>query len=637
MKPDLIEQALKLKDQIAYHDELFYIKNESEISDSEYDLLKVSLRDLLENNAELEKELEELSPSKGVVLFEQRSELRLVPHHRPFISLNRTYNFLQYDFYKKLFEDSYIELKLDGLAIELIYHFGVLKHVLTKGSQDKGEEINHNSRLFKSLPQMLKDTLTIPVFDIRCEAHLSFDDIAQLKDNGVKITKQRNQVSGWLRRNEPCNQAKGMITLSAYEASPELTKALGFDTAKQVREWLAQSGFAVPPLVTEKELLTQARNKEFPFDGYVLKANKLSYHDKVNETNKAPMSSLAFKYNTLFGDTVVLGLKWNVNKGQIVPRLHYGQVNIDDSCCEHANLFNAGNVKRLKLCLGDEVRIVMGGDCVPHFSSLIKSNGGSLLRVPTECPSCNGPVSMIGPSLVCNNTEGCTQVLLTTVLKAIGKEGLDIANVGQVVAEEWVGGGLVKKPLDIFHLEHDMIPTPLYNAIQQARKTTLSKFIYILDIPEFGLANSIKLSRQCNTVENFIAFLKKEFVLPEKLSPAKELSYQRCAANKEFIRYVERLALALEVRPDIFNKEFPTVVLTGGFEGSRTAMVGLLLKHEVEVVMRVTKSIKAVLVGNRENDIETASMMTAKKLGIPMIFVNRDTELSEIVKKVKAL
>jgi len=427
------------------------------------------------------------------------------------------------------------------------------------------------------------------------------------------------------------------LTLSAYETSPSLTKALNITTGLGMRDWLKKVGFDIPALLTEKELLKQTRNMVCPFDGYLLKANQLSYRDKVDNLNKPPVSSIAFKYNTLFGDTNVIGVIWSVNKEQIVPRLNYAVVNIDGSECSHANLFNAGNVLRLNLRVGSQIRVVMGGDCVPHLHDVLEEGDGEIIKLPTECPCCKGNVSRIGPSLVCNNPEGCTDQLLTTLKQAVSKEGLNIKGLGPNTLKDWIGSGYIKTPLDLFHLESSQIESRHYSAIQNARRITLSKFIYILNMSEFGVTNSIKLSQQCNTLENFIGFLNKTFVLKEPLNKPQELSYLRLTSDKKFVRYVERLAMALEVRPDAFIKGLPTVVITGGFEGSRSVMSELLLISGVEVVPRVTKTTTCVLVGSRENDIETASMQTAKRLGVPIILITHDTELNEVIKKVKAL
>jgi len=639
METPLIEKALKLQEQVDYHDHLFFVLNESEISDSEYDLLKLELVSLLEDNPDLVKELEALQDNnRAVSIFEQKNPLKLVDHPRPFISLRRTYDFNQYSFYKKVYKESYIEVKLDGLAIELVYHYGRLVHVLTKGTHTKGEDVSHNSKLFKSLPQELNEFKDLPVADIRCEAHLTFYDIEDMKANGVKIEKQRNQVSGWIRSAEPTRHAKGRITLSAYEISPNASDALKFTTGKQVRNWLQEKGFDVPELVTEKDLLSQTRNKNAPFDGWVVKANQLNYHARVDSNQeKAPFSSIAFKYNTLFGDTTAHDVTWSVNKNQIVPKLTYEEINIDGSKCTQANLFNAGNFLRLKLGHGDKVRIVMSGDCVPHLHAVIEASTDPRFSLPTECPCCKGPVSRIGPSLVCNDTEGCTDKLLSTLKRACGKEGLDIQGLGPNTLEEWIGQGLIKRPLDLFGLSSTEIPARHYNAIQAARKMTLGQFIYVLNMSEFGKIESTKLSYKLGSVENFLSFIKDPERVKEGLSPAKALSLLKHASNKEEMRYIERFAAAATIRPDTQRPELVRVVLTGVFDSPRNVIAELLLKSGVEVVPRVTKLVKCVIVGSTVDDTETNSMKEARKLGVPMLFVNRDTEFNQIVKEIKTL
>lgn len=633
----LIDQALNLFNQIKYHDELFFIKNESEISDSEYDLLKAQLASLLQDNVSLQKELEELTrgDEKGVSLFETKTLLTVVDHHRPFISLRRTYDFNQVEFYERLFKDYYIETKLDGLAIELIYRYGKLDKVLTKGTHTKGEDVTHNKRLFKSLPELIPECRDIPVFDIRCEAHLTFDDIAALKERGVKIKKQRNQVSGWIRSKEPTRTAHGMITLSAYEASSELIKLLKFKTATDVRNWLASKEFSIPDLVSKKDMLNHVRNKTAPFDGYIMKANDFTYHERVDRPNEAPVSCIAFKYNTLFGESEAIQVIWSVNKSQIVPRLAYKQTIIDDSVCTFANLFNAGNFIRMKLGEGDKIRIVMGGDCVPHLSAVIERSDNPRFTMPSQCPCCKGPVSKIGPTLVCNNTEGCADQLLTALNKAVGAEGFDIKGIGPNTLEDWVGQGWIKTPRDLFHLEQSQIANRHYDAIQNARRITLSRFIYSLCIDEIGIGVANKISEKVVTIEGFLEFIKKPDEVKELLTPARALALLTAVNDKKTSRYIESFAAALSIRPDVNKSNLIPIVITGTFDTPRNVMCELLLKSGIEVVIRVTKSTKCVLVGTRQFDTETASMATAKKLGIPMIMVSNDTSYNDIVKEIK--
>lgn len=633
----LLDKALQLKNQIEYHDDLFFNQNTSEISDSQYDLLKLQLQGLLQDNSELSNALNEISESEGVGVYQIRSELVLVKHHRPFPSLRRTYDFNQFDFYKKLFDHNwYIETKLDGLAIELIYQYGKLKHIVTKGTEEQGENITHNIKMFKYVPDTLPDCLDIPQFDIRCEAHLTYDDIEELKTR-LTITKQRNQVSGWLRSQDPTRQARKMITLSAYDVSPEVIDHLGFETGIAIRNWLEGHGFSIPRKLTEKELKEHARNLHEPFDGYILKANLISTRNRLESGTGAPAWAMAFKYNTLFGDTEVVNITWQTNKYQIVPRLEYKEVNIDGSKCRFANLFNAGNVKRLKLAVGDKIRIVMGGDSVPHLSEVISKSDNDYFRVPSHCPCCGGPASKIGPSLVCNNTEGCVDILMTTLKRAVSKEGLNIEGIGPNTLETWVGKGFVKRPIDIYRLDLSQITQREYDLIQNSRKVKLSQFIYALNIDEIGITTAIDISFKVNNIEQFLVFLKDHEQIKAFLPSAKALSLLNVLSDEDNLHHVEVLANALIIRPDTKHTGLIPVAITGAFDSSRSILVELLLKSGVEVVPRIHKGVKCVLVGGRTENQETNTMKVAKKLNIPIIMVTRDTEFSKIVKEIQAL
>ena len=627
----LFEELLELKEKIDYHNDLFFNANTSEISDSEFDLLKLRYDTIIENNPDLEEKINGLEPGDETVIYERRSDLKVIKHNRPFTSPRRTYDFTTYENVKKRIGGGiYIETKLDGIGIELIYKKGKLCNIVTKGSITEGEDINHNIALFKSIPKEINALKDVPITDIRIEAYLEFDDIKDIQERtSTIIQKPRNQLSGWLRSDHPNKVAKDHVNIAAYDMDERTRTALGIETGKQLRKWFTDNKFGIPDLVLEKDFFNQVKSKKAPSDGFMVKANKFSIRKELYSTDEGV---LAFKFNTLFGISNIKDIVWKTNKSEITPTLVYEEVLIDGSSCSKANGFNAGKVKELNLGIGDKIRIVMAGDIVPHLDEIIFRTDSERFKIPTECPCCHGPVSLIGPTLVCNDRSDCGGYVVGLLKRAVSAEGLNLKGIGEETIREWVGEGLIKTPSDLYKLTNEDIGMRYYAIINDGRKQTLSSFIYALGIEEIGIGTCEDISHHCVNIEGFFDFVKSPDKIKKFLSPSKAMYFLQAFDSKSKIHQAECFAAALTIRPDTFSKGYPKVVLTGTFSLHRNAFAELLMRSNIEVVVRVTKEVKCVIVGWRPE--ETNAMKVAKKLGIPVYEFNDAVDINEIVRKI---
>lgn len=632
---ELVAEALALMEKISYHNNLFFEENRSEISDSEYELLEEQYKDLLRDNPGLEEYLNQPEVNKGITIYESKSELTKVPHHRPFGSLHRTYDFTSYADYVKLCDGSaYIETKLDGLAIELIYEYGALVALVTKGGIAEGEDVTHMLPLFKHIPPRIMALNDVPRFDVRAEAHLTFDDIEALREKKVKLEKQRNQVSGWIRSLEPLKAAYGYLTLSAYDMSMNAVKVLKIDTGLELRDFLKSVGFTVPDLVSEVDFKAKKRNELAPFDGWIVKATKLSTRERLGERSSAPLWCKAFKFNTLFGETEVVDISWAVYRSSIPPTLVYQEVNIDGSKCTRCSLFDAANVKRLNIGPGDKIRIVMGGDIVPQFDEIISRSDKPRFIPPTECPCCGHPTVIIGVSLTCTNTIGCESKIVNTLVKAVDKPGLDIKGIGRAFVEEHVGNGNLKSVADLYKLTPDQVTPREYQAIQKSRTIALSKFLYTLDIPEVGVTTAFDISHSTlGHPEKIVDVLKDTDAMIKLVGPATAYHIAKYMSDVDNVRYLERYMMCFTIEADWIFASIKQIVITGTFAIPRDKLKQLLMKESIEVVDRVTKNTKCVLEG--ESDRESSSIKAAKKLKIPVVSLEKDVSLAELLRRIK--
>lgn len=484
-----MESLKKLSQKIKKAKEAYY-NSQPIISDEEYDALIDELRQKDPTNPLL-SEIGEKPP--------EDSRLKKVKHTIPMGSLNKvneTEEFErwagkhQVEYEKKLLFS--LQMKLDGISVEIVYKGGVLVQAITRGDGIEGEDITHNVQLMR-IPKRLT---TDEDLNLRGEILLSKGDFKRYFSEGG-YANPRNTVAGLSRRKDPDPRVKYMDILFFDVAGKE------FESEKEKMEFLsrrlklATSEYKRCGIDNAKQWYDYyVENREtFPFemDGLVLKIDDIEFQESLGVQSNRPKGQIAWKFASEMRETEVIDVKWEVGRtGRITPVAHLKPVGIGGVEIRKATLHNASNVKRLGIVSGTVVLVKRAGDVIPQIHDSVSLGGEP--KVPDKCPVCNEPTSFEGEYLLCN-WEHCPARTIGDIEKWI--KVLEIEEAGTEFVRD-VLGELVSDPADLYMLTvEDLCALPGYKKrkstkiiknIQAKKEIPLARFLSALNIPNVSIS-----------------------------------------------------------------------------------------------------------------------------------------------------
>ncbi len=480
----------------------YYVKNNSNMSDFEYDKLYDELVSL-ENETGL---IFAQSPTQKVG-YEVLSDLKKIKHNTKVLSLDKTKEPSKLQSFLGE-QEGVLSLKLDGLTIVLIYENGQLKTAITRGNGKVGEDVTHNAKVFKNIPKKIsfKGNLTI-----RGEAVISYSDFAIINETlEEKYKNPRNLASGTVRQLNSEIAAKRKVMFFAFE----LVNSDVLDNLKSNRlQWLCELGFDVVDIkIVNKETVCQCVEQfkeeviksNFGSDGLVLTYNDISYSNSLGVTQKFPKDSIAFKWEDETTETTLIDVLWNTSRtGLVNPIAVFEPVEIEGSVVNRASVHNVSIFEKLCLGKGDIIKVYKANMIIPQIAeNLTKSN---TLKVPCECTVCKEKVEIISKNevkmLFCIN-KNCKAQLIKSVSHYVSLDAMNIEGLSEATIEKFVENGFIENYTDIYFLERyekeikalpgfgDLSYNNLVAAIEKSKNVSLPSFIYALGINNVGIKNA---------------------------------------------------------------------------------------------------------------------------------------------------
>ena len=490
-----------------------YEQEDKEImSNYEYDRLYDEL-------LELEKELgTTLAASPTVnVGYEVLSELPKERHERPMLSLDKTKEVERLrEFLGN--QKAMISWKLDGLTIVLTYRNGSLEKAVTRGNGEVGEVVTNNARVFRNIP------LAIPYqgeLVLRGEAVISYKDFEKINeeigDADAKYKNPRNLCSGSVRQLNNEITAKRNVRFYAFT----LVQADGVDFKNSrlyQMQWLKSQGFDVVenhPVTAEtvdEEVAWFAEHigeNEVPSDGLVLVYDDIAYGQSLGTTAKFPRDSFAFKWADEIRETTLTGIEWSPSRtGLINPVAIFEPVELEGTTVSRASVHNISIMEDLELGIGDRITVYKANMIIPQIAENLTRSG--VKNIPEKCPVCGGPTRIAmeneTKTLFCTNPK-CQAKHVKSFTLFVSRDAMNIEGLSEATLEKFIMNGYVKDFTDLFHLDRyeeeikqmdgfgEKSFVNLQNSIQNARKTTLSRLVYSLGIPNVGSANAKVICR----------------------------------------------------------------------------------------------------------------------------------------------
>ncbi|MGD9076323.1 MAG: NAD-dependent DNA ligase LigA, partial [Desulfobacteraceae bacterium] len=522
---EIIKELNDLREKIRYHNHRYYVLDDPEISDAEYDRIFQRL-------LELERHYPELvpadSPSQRVGA-EPLDAFTQVTHRQPMLSLENVFDeqdIRDFDARLKRFlgEDPHLEYtvepKIDGVAVELIYEGGVLTIASTRGDGYVGEDITANIKTILSVPLTLfpiTEKVTIPeLLEVRGEVYMevkAFEELnAKRLAQGLAVfANPRNAAAGSLRQLDPRITVKRPLDMFCYGIG-EL-RGQTFETQVELMIALQMLGLRVNrPHIRAcqslKEVISychqlEEKRSQFPYeiDGAVIKVNQLDLQARLGQKSRSPRWAVAYKFKPTQETTRIIKIDVQVGRtGALTPVAHLEPVAVGGVTVTRATLHNQEEIEKKDIREMDTVIVQRAGDVIPEVvKPIIAKRTGIEKRyiMPTRCPVCGAQVLRKEGEVVlrCPNPE-CPAQVKASLKHFISKGGMDIDGLGDKIVTQLIERGMVKEPADLYELDFenllqldkiaDKSAHNLLRAIEKSKKATLSKFIYALGIRHVG-------------------------------------------------------------------------------------------------------------------------------------------------------
>lgn len=542
----------RLRTELRRHDHLYYVLATPEVSDLEYDRLLKQLEELEAANPDL---ITPDSPTRRVG-GEPIAGFETVAHRVPMLSIENTYNEAELREFdervkKALGDEPYeyvAELKIDGVAVTLVYENGVFVQGATRGNGVEGDDITSNLRTIKDVPLRLSGTDHPKLIEIRGEVYMGNADFAhfnsKLKAAGQKvIANPRNGTAGSLKLLDPRLCAERPLRffahgIGAYEGPP---LASHWEYLAKVREWGVRStpnaalfDQVDAALAFCNEWTERSHELDFEVDGMVLKVNRYDQREKLGRTSKSPRWVIAYKIEKYEATTKLNTITVQVGKtGQLTPVAELEPVELAGTVVARASLHNIDEVERLGVRLGDTVIVEKAGKIIPHIVRVeehLRTGKEIPWTFPTHCPACNSEVvrDADGVYIRCLNPS-CSAQLARRLIGFAQRSAMDIEGLGDKLVEQLVAEKLVTGFADLYRLTPEKLLTlermgkksaqNLVAGIEASKTRDLSKLLAGLAIHHVGGRVSEILAKHFGTMEKLAAATEEELTKVPEIGP----------------------------------------------------------------------------------------------------------------------
>lgn len=528
-RPEAARRILKLRQEINHHRYLYHVLDKQEISDAAQDSLKNEL-------AELERQYPDLitpdSPTQrvgGAPL----PKFKSVPHRTRMLSLTDAFNIADLKKWETRNQkiipgryDYFAELKIDGVAVALVYQNNQLVQALTRGDGQVGEGVTHNIRTIEAIPLSLRQKINGRL-EVRGEVYMLKKDFEKVnrqrvKEGKARFANPRNFTAGSIRQLDPTMAAGRPLRFFAWEITGGAAPA----TRQAEYEALQKLGFPVPPAARLCKNLAaiegylkheETRVRSYPFlvDGVVIKVNDLKLSDRLGIVGKAPRGAIAYKFAAEEAATVVENIVVQIGRtGALTPVAHLKPVSVAGTTVSRATLHNAAEVARKDIRIGDTVVIHKAGDIIPEVvKSLprLRPKSAQPFTMPRRCPICRSTTQGDDQGIIirCTNKD-CFSQQRERIIHAISRPAFDIEGLGDKIVEQLMQANLIETPPDLWELTPgDLLGLPgfadvsaqkLIATIQSRKKLPLHRFLVALSIPHVGLVTAQDIARRFGTL-----------------------------------------------------------------------------------------------------------------------------------------
>ncbi|MHB8464912.1 MAG: NAD-dependent DNA ligase LigA [Acidimicrobiales bacterium] len=652
----------RLRREIADHNRRYHQLDDPAISDADYDDLVRELRALEEAHPEL---ISSDSPTQmvGAAPAAQFSE---VAHRVPMQSLDNAFTEEELDAWAKrltrlvgdVSEVGLVcELKIDGVAMSLLYENGRLVRGATRGDGKHGEDLTGNVRTIEAIPDhLILDALDGPaptLLEVRGEVYMPLSSFADLNGRQEeaelrRFANPRNAAAGSLRQKDPRVTASRDLSFFCYQVG-EIEGGPRFVTHTDSLEFLRSAGFPVNPEIRAVRGVSRAlqycngwlqhrHDLDYEIDGTVIKVDDLAMRGELGSTSKAPRWAIAYKYPPEERTTILRDIEVSIGRtGKATPFARFDPVFVGGSTIRVATLHNQDQVKAKNVRPGDTIWVRKAGDVIPEVVGPVLSSRPRGLKewvFPATCPVCRAPlVRLEGESdTFCTNAE-CPAQRQGRIEHFASRGAMDIEGLGENTVGQFIALGLLSDIADIYDLDYskvreiegwgDVSVANLEAAIDTSRSRPLANLLVGLNVRHLGGTGSQVLARATGSLDRIIESSAEELAAVEGIGPtiaSSVAAFFGQPANREIIERLRAAGLnftgpAASDRPQVLAGR--SIVVTGTLEGwSREAAEEAIKARGGKSPGTVSKKTDAVVVGAEPG---AAKLAKAQELGVPIV------------------
>ena len=604
---DAATRADELRRRLEYHGHRYYVLDDPEISDPEYDALLNELRDIEAEHPELRSPD---SPTQRVGA-QPLDKFEEVPHLQPMLSLANARNEEELAAWvvrsERYLARQGVEMgdvrfvtepKIDGLAISLVYEDGVLVRGATRGNGEVGEDVTQNLRTIGAIPLRVEDAP--PLLEVRGEIYLPLAAFARLNEQRAEageptFMNPRNSAAGSIRQLDPALAASRPLSMWTYGIGS--VEGLEFDTHHEWLDWLRDRGFRVNPDVEVHDTVDEVvaacnawqerRDRlDFEIDGVVVKVDELGLQRQLGVVGREPRGAIAWKFPPTTATTTLKQVAWNVGRtGHMVPFAVLEPVQVSGVIVKLATLHNEEDLLRKDVRDGDEVIVMRAGDVIPQVVSPTAKAQRSRKRSdppqpPQHCPACNTPTIKPEGSVwtICPNRAGCPGQVFQAVKHFVG--AMDIDGLGEENVRRFLSESLIGDAADLYSLTTERLSqlegfgevsaNNLVQSLEASKEQPFERVLYGLGIPGVGYVNARNLARGLRSMDELMKAGEDRLVEVEGIGPIMARTIEETLAEdrtRELIQRFREHGLKMEEEGPAAPVEGPlagrTLVLTG--------------------------------------------------------------------------
>ena len=663
-KTEAKKRIEELRKTVEYHAKRYYDDDDPEISDFEYDMLMVELRNLEKEYPEFITK-DSLTQKVGGTV---KEGFEKVQHEVPLQSLQDIFDFDELRAFDERMKKSaleynkelkyVVETKIDGLSVALQYENGIFVKGATRGNGQVGENITENLKTIKNIPQKLKEPINITV---RGEVFIGKSEFEKMNEERQEneetlFANARNAAAGSLRQLD--SNITASRPLDIYIFNVQKCESIDFKSHYESLRYLEKIGFNVNPVkvlcnnvdeaIAQINKIGDDRDSlTFGIDGAVIKVDDLELRELVGTTYKVPKWAIAYKYPPEKKETILKDIVCNVGRtGAITPMAILEPVKVAGSTISKTTLHNEDFIKEKDLRIGDTVVIQKAGDVIPEIVEAIKdkrTGNEKEFSMPSVCPVCGAlAIREEGESARrCIGIE-CPAKLYRSILHFASREAMDIKGLGDAIIEELLNRKLINNIADLYDLKLEDVKTlkkdgtkfaqNLIDSINQSKQNDLDRLINALGIRHIGTKTAKQLAKKFKTMDNLENASLESFIDVDDMGEIMAKSIFEFFSQPQTKDLLQRLKQANvnmslkenELIDDRFSNK--TFVITGKLDKySRDEVEEIIEKHGGKASSSVSKKTDYVLAGE-----DAGSKLTkAEELGIKII---SEEEFEEMIK-----